>query len=223
MTTRRTATLIAAALGTAALVGCAAPAAPVPTVNLGSATTSSSPGPLPSAAPALSDGEFDVAAAEAATARFAVSGGTLQLLSVQVADGWEQTGERIAPDEVQLRFAGGGRTVTLEAEVDDGRFETDVDIDEAATPGPRTYDAAGVGTVEVDVQGDRVALVRQSAAPGWVATVDEDDLADGEVEVRFRNDAESRTVDVEVDVDDGVLNVDIDTRTGRGYDAPRPR
>lgn len=223
MTTRRTATLIAASLGTAVLVGCAAPAAPVPAVNLGSATTLPLPAPAGATAPALSDGEFDVAAADAATARFAVSGGTLQLLSVQVAAGWEQTGERIGPDEVELRFAGGGRTVVLDAEVDDGRFETDVDIDEAATPGPRTYDAAGAGTVEVDVQGDRVSLVGQSAAPGWVATVDERDLAEGEVEVRFRNDGESRTVDVDVDVDDGVLNTDIDTRTGRGYDAPRTR
>lgn len=224
--TTRTAALLALAAGSLTLVACSSPTPVVPAVDLGQAANSSvapgTPGTAPAAVPGL-DGEYPVAAGDAATVTLAVAGDRIDVLDIAVAEGWRQVEDERTSGEIDMTFVRDALVVTLDAEIDDGRFETDVDIDSPATPGRSTYDVAGAGSVTIEVAGDRVLLVGQEAAPGWVATVDEQDLADGEVEIRFRNDGESRTVDFDADIDDRLLTIDIDSRTGRDYAAPPVR
>ncbi|WP_300017418.1 hypothetical protein [Pseudonocardia sp.] len=226
--TTRTAALLALAAGSLALVACAAPAPAVPAVDLGQAAGAdviprSGPGvPAPTAAPGL-DGEYRVAAGEAAVVTLTVAGDRIDVLDVATEPGWRQVEDQRSSGEIDMTFVRDALVVSLDVEVDDGRLETDVDIESPAAPGAVTYDVAGAGSVTVEATGDRVLLVGQEAAAGWVATVDEQELAEGEVEIRFRDDGASRTVDFDADIDDGELTVDIDSRTGRDYAAPPVR
>lgn len=232
--TKRLALLTVAAAGGLALTACGGAAPPVVPVELSSddgatVTTealpgSADPGETAPASPFADpgrpvsiDGEYDVAIGEAGTARFAVAGRQVTLLDLQLNAGWQQVREEREFDEVELTLVNGGTEVRLDAGTDDGRFETDVDIDSPALPARVTYAASDAGTVDVDVDGRFVGLVGHEAAAGWVATIDERDLAQGEVEIQFRNDAESRSVTFDADIDDGELNVDIDSRFGANH------
>lgn len=212
---------LALAVGGLVLAGCAAPAPAVPAVDLGPAAATGVAPATP--VPAGIDGEYTVPTGDAATVRFAVTDALIEVLESTPAPGWRQSVDDRRPQEVDLGFVRDGTTVSVDAEIDDGRFETEVDIDSPTVPGRTTYRVGDAGSLTIDVVGDRVGLVGQESGPGWVVTVDERELAEGEVEVRFRNDGESRTVDVDADIDDGRLSVDIDSRTGRDYAAPPVR
>lgn len=219
MTPTRTAALVTLAASGLLVAGCGAPAPAVPAVDLGASSA------LPSAAapaPAPIGGEY-TAPTDAATVRLAVTDSMIEVVESTPAPGWQQVEDDRRPREVDLAFVRDGTTVSVDAEIDDGRFETDVDVDAPATPGRSTYRVGDAGSLTIEVVGDRVGLVGQETGPGWVTTVDERELAEGEVAVRFRNDGESRTVDVDADIDDGRLSVEIDSRTGRDYAAPPVR
>lgn len=237
--TKRASMATAVAAGGLALVACGAPTQPVEPVDLRSSAggqissvplrTDPQPAPGPGQGPGSGagtagvDGEYEVAAGDAATVRFAVAGRQVTVQNLTVASGWQQVRDDRRPEEVDLSFVRDRTVVDLEAEVDDGRFDTDVDIDSPAAPARITYPVADAGTVTVEVPGDdRVSLVSHEAAPGWVASVDERELDRGDVEIRFRNDGANRSVEFDADTDDGRLNVDIDTRTGRGHHLPGP-
>lgn len=218
---RRGAAMVATGL---LLAACGTPAPAVPAVDLGrpagsSATTDLPPAQLPPSASTL-DGEYSVMAGEAATVRVGVTAGAITVVELAVAPGWQQVQDNRAPGEVDMRWVNGDVVVTLDIELDDGRLESDVDIEVPGAAGQYTYQVGEAGTVTIDVSGDRVALVAQRSAPGWVATVDERELAGGEVEIRFRADGALTTVDFDAEVENSVLNVDIDTQTGRDYTAP---
>lgn len=220
---RRIGTLVAVGAGSLTLVACGSQAPDVGAVDLrtgAGSSISSAPSPdpplgdIPPARAGL-DGEYSVEAGDAGTVRFAVSGRQVAVQDVALNAGWQQLRDEREFDEVELAFSNGTTFVEVEAELDDGRFETDVDIDSPATPARLTFPVSDAGTVTVDVMDNGfVALVSQEAAAGWVATVDEGDLREGEVEIQFRNDGARRSVEFDAEVDDGVLEVDIDSKTG---------
>ena len=119
--------------------------------------------------------------------------------------------------EVEVRLTDGTSTVTVEGELDEGRFKTDMDLETPPVPGRVEYPVGDAGTVTIDVRPDGVGLVGQEAAAGWVATVDADDLREGQVEIHFRNDGAGRSVAFDAGIDDGLLNVDIDERAGADH------
>ncbi|MGQ0573691.1 MAG: hypothetical protein ACT4RN_05730 [Pseudonocardia sp.] len=210
-----------ALVGALAATGCAAAAEPAPgPVELSSAAgvaPSLVPERVPSGLPAPPpsvDGEYRVLAGEAGTVTFAVAGQRVDLVDVALEPGWRQAGEYRQVDEVEVVILGERDRVVVKAETDDGRFDSDVDIDVPADPAQRTYQAADAGTVTVDISPARVGLVGHQAAPGWIATVDERELHEGEVKIFFRNDTDRRSVEFDAEIDDGWMNVDIDSRTG---------
>lgn len=164
------------------------------------------------------DGEYPVQLGPAGTATFVVRGNQVSLQDVALEPGWQQTAERPDDEGVELRFGDGTSTVQVEAELDDGRFETDVDVDTPLAPGEVTYPVADAGSVTVDISPTGVGLVSQEAASGWVATVDSEDLRRGNVEIHFRNDGASRSVEFDAEVERGdMLNIDIDSKTGNDH------
>lgn len=68
------------------------------------------------------------------------------------------------------------------------------------------YDLGDAGEIEIAVDGDTVRLVEARPAAGWTATDDTED-DDDEVEVSFRGDG--REIELEVELDDGRLEVEI--------------
>lgn len=233
--TKRLGTLAAIAAGGLVLVACGTPAGPsaaVPTVAVDPAGGQSSavapvqPGasaPAPAVgapvagAPTSIDGQYDVAAGGAALVRMEVAGAALTVLENTPADGWQLVEDDRDVDEAQLTYLRGADVVELDADIDDGRFETDLQMESFPVAGPVTYQVADAGNVTIEVVNNRVMLVGQEAAPGWIATVDERELSDGEVEIRFRSEATPGAVsDFDAQIDDGRLDVDIDTTTGWG-------
>lgn len=221
--------LAAVAAGALAIGACGSAAPPVGPVELGAtnddgpvATTpgaagqGASPDPAPGQGQDVSlDGEYLVDMGEVGTARFAVQGFQLSLVDLQPAQGWQVVKEEYEPDEIEIDLVNGPVRVDLEVEIDDGRFETELDIDRPAVPGPYTYTVGEAGTVTIDTDGRGVMLVGQDTAPGWVATVDQEELAEGEVEIDFRDEA-GRVAEFDAEVDDGELEVEIDTATPPG-------
>lgn len=161
------------------------------------------------------DGEYPVEMGNAGTVVFVVDGRQISVADLSLNEGWEQFGEERDSDEVKLKLRNGAELVEVKGEIDDGRVETDVDIDSPAAPARLTYPLSDAGSVTIDVRDNGfIGLVSQEAAPGWVATVDEGDLREGDVEIQFRNDGDLRSVEFDADVDDGMLNIDIDSTTG---------
>lgn len=228
--TKKSGMLAAVAAGAVLLGACGTSAPAVGPVELSSTAGSGSGSggaissqPLPSGSQQPDagftgvDGEYVVDAGGAATITYAVAGAQLTVVDVAVNEGWRLIKDEREFNEAEQGFLRGSERVEVSAEIDDVRFETDIDIDAPAAPARLTYPVADAGTVVVDVTPAGVALVSQQAAPGWVATVDEAELAQGEVKVYFRNDGAGRSVDYDAEVDDGQLNVDIDSRTGANH------
>lgn len=162
--------------------------------------------------PVTLDGEYLVDMGEVGSARFEVAGSRLALVELSPAPGFRVTGQDLDSDEIEIDLRNGPIEVELEVEIDDGRFDTELEIDRPAVPGPYIYTVGDAGTVTVDTDGRAVTLVGQDTAAGWVATVDERGLARGEVEIVFRDDT-GRVVAFDAEIDDGELEVDIDTVT----------
>lgn len=77
------------------------------------------------------DGPFEVSLPDGAgTVRLAISGGSMTLDAIEPGDGWEVTREARPGDEVEVRLANadGSVRVELEAEVDDGELEVDLEV-----------------------------------------------------------------------------------------------
>lgn len=233
--TKRAGLLLTVAAAGLTATACGASAPPVGPVELSSSSGSAaapvsgtaqsdlSAAQQPGGRQAGVDGEYKVDAGEAGTVRFAVAGRQVSLLDVALEPGWQQVRDEQRPGEIALAFSRDQTVVGVEAEVDDGRFETDVDIETSLVPGAKSYPVGDAGTVTIDPSDRSVTLVGQEAAPGWVVTVDEQELAEGDVEIQFRNDEARRSLSFEADVDNGRLNLDIDTRTGVNHFVRTPR
>ncbi len=225
--TKRLGTLAAIAAGSFALVACGSPAAPVtasPTLAVNPAAPQTPAAPASQApttaapvavAPSSIDGQYEIAAGEAALVRLEVAGTALTVLDNAPAADWQVVEDNRDYDSVDLTYLRGADVVELDAEIDDGRFETDLHMESIPVAGPVTYQVSDAGSVTVEVVNNRVVLVGQEAAAGWVATVDERELAEGEVEIRFRSEATPGAVtDFDAAMDDGRLEIGIDTTSG---------
>lgn len=225
--TKRLGTLAAIAAGSFALVACGSPtepaaAVPALAVTPAAAQTPAAPtaqtpaAPAPVAgAPSAIDGRYEIAAGEASLVRLEVAGTALTVLDNAPAADWQLVEDNRDYDSVDLTYLRGADVVELDAEIDDGRFETDLHMESPPVAGPVTHQVSDAGSVTVEVVDDRVVLVGQEAAAGWVATVDERELAEGEVEIRFRSEATPGAVtDFDATMDDGRLEIGIDTTSG---------
>jgi len=146
---------------------------------------------------------------DAGTVTFDVRDGGLVLLDVVVADGWDHVVEEEDPDELEVDFRRGGEAWDFEVELhDDGsRLEVDVHYDlRDADPG--AYDLPDGGSF-VFTSGDGVLTLTGVEAPaGWQVTDREED---GD-EFSFTLTAGDRRVQVEVELDDGRVELEIDYR-----------
>ncbi|MCW4354115.1 hypothetical protein ONR57_12475 [Hoyosella sp. YIM 151337] len=154
------------------------------------------------------DGDVVVSAGEAGAVLVRLDGDVLTLIDVVPEPGWEQVKLEQDPGEIEVDFVRGADTVEVEIEIDDGRLDIEVDTKTPATDGERTYPLEGAGSVTIDVRAGFVSLISVDVADGWVASVDEEELREGEVEIDLRNSATGQTVEFDAEVDDGRLEVD---------------
>lgn len=135
----------------------------------------------------------------------AVADGTVELLDVAPADGWrERRRDAGGRDRVSVRLEaeGGEATLDLRLRDDELRVELDLDVEGLAVG---TLDLGELGTAEVVTDGERLTVTLRPGE-GWVV-VDED--ADDD-EVSYELAREGGDAEVELELDDGRLDVDID-------------
>lgn len=131
----------------------------------------------------------------------------LVLLDVREASGWTARVDEEDADELEVEFRSGNVTRTIEVEIDDGRLEIDIDTDiEPADPG--TYDVGAAGSFTFERDGDRLRLLDVSPASGWDVRVDEED----DDEIEFVVTSGNQRWKVEIELDDGEVELEIDYR-----------
>ncbi|MGJ7442054.1 hypothetical protein [Aquipuribacter sp. MA13-6] len=224
--------LVAAVTGSALLAGCSSPssgsdlegatvgtlpATPEATAGpaedgAGAATTAASE-PDGTSAPAqgnpasydgeLRDGVWQVG--DAGEVEFAVVDGALELVDVRPAEGWQVTDQQAAPDEIEVDLRQGAVEYEVEIEIEAGLLEIEIDQDvDPAEPG--TYRVGDAALVELDVVDGALVLGGVTVSDGWTET-DRSESPD-EVELDLQRGAE--TWELDVDLDDGVMEVEID-------------
>jgi hypothetical protein len=113
----------------------------------------------------------------------------------------------VGEDTGTTEDAGTTTTIADDSGVDDGvvpsRVEGCVNLPESPDG---IYPVSDAGEVELAVDGDTLSLVEARPADGWTATGDAEDDS-SEVEVTFR--AGDREVELEAELDDGVLEVEV--------------
>lgn len=141
---------------------------------------------------------------DAGTVSFEVVDGSLALEDYEAADGWEATVDEEDSDEIEVDFVLDELRWEFEVEIDDGRLEVEIRQDHVdASAG--SYDLPDDGSFAFEADG-QLALTDISPGEGW-EIVERDEESD-EFEVDLRNG--DRTVDVEVELDDGRIEVEID-------------
>ena len=143
---------------------------------------------------------------DAGTVAFDVRDGGLILLDVVAADGWDHVVEEEDPDELEVDFRRGDEAWDFEVELhDDGsRLEVDVHYDlRDADPG--AYDLPDGGSFVFTAADGVLTLTGVEAPDGWQVTDREED---GD-EFSFTLTAGDRRVEVEVELDDGRIEVEI--------------
>lgn len=153
---------------------------------------------------------------DAGTVTFDVRDGGLVLLDVVAADGWDHAVEEEDADELEVDFRRGDEAWDFEVEVssgagsdatDDGRLEIDVYYDRRdADPG--AYDLPDGGSFVFAADAGVLTLSGVEAPDGWQVTDREED---GD-EFSFTLTSGDRRVQVEVELDDGRIEVEIDYR-----------
>ncbi|MFA9429634.1 hypothetical protein [Egicoccus sp. AB-alg2] len=144
---------------------------------------------------------------DAGTVTWDVRDGALVLVDVSPSEGWDATVDEEGDDEVEVDFRRGDEGWDFEVEVDDGRLEIDVYYDRRnADPG--AYDLPDGGSFVFDASGDALTLTSIEAPPGWEVTEREEERD----EFSFTLVAGDRRVEVEVELDDGRIEVEIDYR-----------
>lgn len=144
---------------------------------------------------------------DAGTVTFGIVDGALVLDDVRAADGWDVDIDEQDADEIEVDFRRDNVEWKIEIELEDGAtvlaIEIDQDIEDAD---PGSYDLGDAGSFSFQVDGGRLVLTDLRIADGWTV-VERDEEAD-EIEIELVNGP--RRIDVEVELDDGVIEVEID-------------
>lgn len=111
-------TTTAAATATTAASPDLAPVDPAPSTTAAPTTTAVPPSPATTAAPDVRV----VSAGDAGSITVVIVGHSLELRSVDPADGWTADVENLEADEVEVRFTNQGREVELEVKLEDGEL-----------------------------------------------------------------------------------------------------
>jgi hypothetical protein len=189
------------------------------------ATEGSTPGTNPAGTPTATDGEpasgsSSYSAGDAGTVTLAVEGRSVALEGVQVAANWQQVGEpRASASELRIDFAGpNNREIRFEAEVErDGTLDIDVKERRPHADGTVTIDLPeGAGRATFTVAGQRITLDGVAPADGWEVRGPERD--DDSFEVDVVNADRQIKVELEAEIDDGRLELEIETRYGPGHE-----
>ncbi|HSK90902.1 MAG TPA: hypothetical protein VK875_06290 [Euzebyales bacterium] len=140
----------------------------------------------------------------AGSVAFDVVDGRLVLGDVQAAEGWDAVTEEDDGDEIEVDFRRDAVRWEFEVEIDDGRLE--VEIRQDHTDGrDGTYPLLDAGTFTFSRNGG-LSLDAIDLADGWTVTEREVDRDEIEFEIREGD----RRIDVEVEIDDGRIEVEID-------------
>lgn len=167
-----------------------------------------------------SSGVSSFGAGPAGTVTLLVEDRTLTLDGVVLATGWQQAGEPREGAELRIDFTGpDDRQVRFEAEVEaDGTLDIDTEERRAAADGTATIDLPeSAGNATFTAVGGRITLDGVIPADGWDARERERD--DDSFEVDFVNADQRVKVELSVEIDDGRLEVDIETRHGPGFES----
>lgn len=141
---------------------------------------------------------------EAGEVEFTATGGRLDLVEVRPEPGWDVIEREVDDDEIEVDLRRGEVTWQLEVELDDGLLEIEVDENiRGAQPG--TFAIGDAGEVTFTDDDGRLTLVDVTAAEGWEVIVDDD--GGDEIEVDLVRDG--ARWDVEIERDDGRIDVDI--------------
>lgn len=191
----------------------------------GAPTETSTIRPSDAATPATADaspstGVSSFGAGPAGTVTLLVEDRTLTLDGVVLATGWQQAGEPREGAELRIDFTGpDDRQVRFEAEVEaDGTLDIDTEERRAAADGTATIDLPdSAGNATFTAARGRITLDGVTPADGWEARERERD--DDSFEVDFVNAEQQVKVELSVEIDDGRLEVDIETRHGPGFES----
>ncbi len=185
-------------LGLLALA-CGSPAAPLPGVDLSSASAVPSSGTW-----------FAYEAGGAGTVRFSVVGDRLRLDSVEPQEGWTwRPDQDNTDDDVALDFdhEGDSQKVDFEADLQSGVLLVEVETTFPADDRVLEWPADSAAEVHLSVSDQRVSVDSIAANEGWTWTQRDKDA----VSIRFVNE-EAVSVDFDARTDDGRLEVEVETR-----------
>jgi hypothetical protein len=173
------------------------------------------------------DGVYEVG--EAGEVEFEHNGDQLVLIEVRPGDGWEHTVDESRHDnEIEVDLRRDGDEAEFEAEIDDGRLEVDIKIeqyidwsgappetntddstdvtDNTTDEAAETYEVRDAGEVLLRIDGDRLVLVEVRPNDGWDFQIKEESRH--EIEIEFRSNG--REIDFEAELEHGRIKVDID-------------
>jgi hypothetical protein len=151
----------------------------------------------------------------AGTVAFDLDDRDLALRGIEAAPGWNVEVEEEKRDEIEVTFRRDRERWRFLVERSGSRLEVRIDqrID-GADPGG--YDLGDAGTFAFAVRDGRFALTSLEVADGW--SLRDRDVDDDEIELELRADdrghdrRDERRVDVEVELDDGAIELEIDYR-----------
>jgi uncharacterized membrane protein YkoI len=144
---------------------------------------------------------------DAGTVTFALDGGALVLEDVSAADGWTAEVDEEDPDEIEVDFRRGDVEWEIEIEITDDGDTLEIEIDQDVENAPEgSYDMGDAGSFAIGLRDGRLVLTDLAVADSW--TVTERDEEGDEIELEVRDGA--RVFDVEVELDDGGIEVEID-------------
>lgn len=131
----------------------------------------------------------------------------LVLADVTESDGWSSRVDEESPDEIEVDFRRDNVDIEVEIEWDDGTLEIDIDTDiEPAETG--VYELGQAGSVEYALDDGRLTLRDVVVSDGWNLRIDEES-AD---EIEFSLQSGNERWRVEIELDDGVIELEIDYR-----------
>lgn len=154
----------------------------------------------------LRDGTWEVG--DAGEVEFALADGSLSLIEVRPAEGWQDRVSDESSDEVEVYFAQGNIEWEFEVELGAGSMEIskELEIDQAESG---TYDVGSAAEVEIEIDGTTVTLVDVRPAEGWEIT--KRDESSDEIELDFAND-DGGTAEFEAEVEVDGIELEIEQK-----------
>lgn len=168
---------------------------------------------------ALTGGTYSVAAGDAGTVTLTIGDGTVDLASVEPADGWSEGESEEDGDRAAVQLAGEDGEVAVNAQVDDSDLEVDLGWVMPLPSGSVTLPAGEAGSVTLVVEGG-TARVESTAPNSGFSIAEEDDDDDGDAEVHFVNPDTKTRVEFDARVEGDRLVVAVDTTVGQSFEEP---